>query len=86
MTAAEKFAQFLDSPFAQLAMAKAGQMSALSTTAAAEVKATPYHAVFAQQLRPPRSARSRRLQQARRRFHRRAAGDPGRQAVRRRRA
>ena len=50
VTAAEKFAQFLDSPFAQLAMAKIGQMSALSTTAAAEVKATPYYSVFAQQL------------------------------------
>lgn len=50
ITAAEKFAQFLDSPFAQLAMAKIGQMSALSTTAAAEVKATPYYSVFAQQL------------------------------------
>ena len=32
LAAAEKFAQFLDSPFAQLAMAKVGQMSALSTT------------------------------------------------------
>jgi multiple sugar transport system substrate-binding protein len=50
LTAAEKFAQFLDSPFAQLAMAKAGQMSALSTTATAEVKATPYYSVFTQQL------------------------------------
>jgi multiple sugar transport system substrate-binding protein len=50
IAAAEKFAQFLDSPFAQLAMAKAGQMSALSTTAAAEIKTTPYYAVFTQQL------------------------------------
>jgi multiple sugar transport system substrate-binding protein len=50
LTAAEKFARFLVSPFAQLAMAKVGQMSALSTTAAAEVKATPYYAVFTQQL------------------------------------
>ena len=51
LSAAEKFAQFLDSPFAQLAMAKVGQMSALSTTATAEVAATPYFAVFAQQLK-----------------------------------
>lgn len=51
LAAAEKFAQFLESPFSQLAMAKVGQMSALSTTAAAEVKATPYYAVFTQQLR-----------------------------------
>jgi multiple sugar transport system substrate-binding protein len=50
IAAAEKFGKFLDSPFAQLAMAKIGQMSALSTTAAAEVKATPYYSVFAQQL------------------------------------
>jgi multiple sugar transport system substrate-binding protein len=48
---AEKFAQFLDSPFSQLAMAKAGQMSALSTTASAEVATTPYYAIFAQQLK-----------------------------------
>jgi multiple sugar transport system substrate-binding protein len=50
LSASEKFAQFLDSSFAQLAMAKVGQMSALSTTAAAEVKATPYYAAFTQQL------------------------------------
>jgi multiple sugar transport system substrate-binding protein len=48
---AEKFAQFLETPFSQLAMAKAGQMSALATTASAEVKATPYYATFAQQLK-----------------------------------
>jgi multiple sugar transport system substrate-binding protein len=51
LAAAEKFAQFLDSPFAQLAMAKAGQMSALATTATAEVKATPYYSAFADQLK-----------------------------------
>lgn len=51
LPAAEKFAQFLESPFSQLAMAKVGQMSALATTAAAEVKATPYYAVFTQQLK-----------------------------------
>jgi multiple sugar transport system substrate-binding protein len=48
---AEKFAEFMDSPFAQLAMAKVGDMSALATTASAEVSATPYYAVFAQQLK-----------------------------------
>ncbi len=35
---AEKFAEFLDSPFAQLAMAKQGDMSAIKTDAAQEVK------------------------------------------------
>jgi multiple sugar transport system substrate-binding protein len=47
---AEKFAEFLDSPFAQLAMAKQGDMSALKTTAAQEVKDTPYYSVFTKQL------------------------------------
>jgi multiple sugar transport system substrate-binding protein len=47
---AEKFAEFLDSSFAQLAMAKQGDMSALKTDSAGEVKATPYYAVFAKQL------------------------------------
>ena len=47
---AEKFAAFLASPFAQLAMAKVGDMSAMKTDAAKEVKATPYYAVFAKQL------------------------------------
>jgi multiple sugar transport system substrate-binding protein len=47
----EKFAQFLESPFSQLAMAKAGQMSALATTGAAEVQATPYYSIFADQLK-----------------------------------
>ncbi|HUA40383.1 MAG TPA: extracellular solute-binding protein [Streptosporangiaceae bacterium] len=51
LPAAEKFAQFLESPFAQLAMAKVGQMSALATTAAAEVQATPYYLTFTQQLK-----------------------------------
>jgi multiple sugar transport system substrate-binding protein len=51
LTASEEFAQFLESPFAQLAMAKVGQMSALETTAAAEVKATPYYKIFTQQLK-----------------------------------
>ena len=48
---AEKFAEFMDSSFAQLAMAKVGDMSALATTASAEVAATPYYSVFAQQLK-----------------------------------
>jgi ABC-type glycerol-3-phosphate transport system substrate-binding protein len=47
---AEKFAEFLDSPFAQLAMAKQGDMSAIKTDSAQEVKDTPYYAVFAKQL------------------------------------
>jgi len=47
---AEKFAAFLDSPFAQLEMAKNGDMSAIKTDSALEVKATPYYAVFAKQL------------------------------------
>jgi multiple sugar transport system substrate-binding protein len=47
---AEKFAEFLDSPFAQLAMAKQGDMSAIKTDAAQEVKATPYYSVFTKQL------------------------------------
>src|SRR3984885_4932469 len=51
LTASEEFAQFLESPFSQLAMAKVGQMSALETTAAAEVKATPYYKIFTEQLR-----------------------------------
>ncbi len=47
---AEKFAEFLDSPFAQLQMAEQGDMSALKTTAAQEVKDTPYYSVFTKQL------------------------------------
>jgi multiple sugar transport system substrate-binding protein len=47
---AEKFAEFLDSPFAQLAMAAQGDMSALKSDAAGEVKTTPYYSVFANQL------------------------------------
>jgi multiple sugar transport system substrate-binding protein len=50
IAAAEKFAAFLASPFAQLAMAKQGDMSAMKSDAAGEVKATPYYAVFAKQL------------------------------------
>lgn len=45
-----KFVKFLTSPFAQVAMAKAGDMSAYATDAKAEVKAEPYLKVFATQL------------------------------------
>ena len=48
--AADKFAAFLASPFAQLAMAKQGDMSAMKSVAASEVKAVPYYKVFAKQL------------------------------------
>lgn len=47
---AEKFAEFLDSPFAQDEMARQGDMSAIKTDATAEVKNTPYYAVFTKQL------------------------------------
>lgn len=50
IAAAEKFAAFLASRFAQLAMAKQGDMSAMKSDAAGEVKATPYYKVFAKQL------------------------------------
>ncbi|HXY44847.1 MAG TPA: extracellular solute-binding protein [Acidimicrobiales bacterium] len=48
---AVKFARFLESPFSQLEMAKAGQMSTFETDATAEVKAVPYDAIFTQQLK-----------------------------------
>jgi multiple sugar transport system substrate-binding protein len=47
---AEKFAEFLDSPFAQLEMARQGDMSAMKSDAAQEVKNTPYYSVFTKQL------------------------------------
>jgi multiple sugar transport system substrate-binding protein len=47
---AEKFAEFLDSPFAQLEMAKQGDMSAIKSDAAQEDKNTPYYSVFTKQL------------------------------------
>ena len=50
LAATEKFAQFLDSQFAQLAMAKVGQMSAIATFGSQEVAATPYYSMFVQQL------------------------------------
>lgn len=45
-----KFAKFLASPFAQVAMAKAGDMAAYKTDQAAEVSAVPSLKVFANQL------------------------------------
>jgi multiple sugar transport system substrate-binding protein len=51
LTATEKFAKFLESPFSQLAMAKVGQMSALATVGTQEVAATPYFATFVEQLK-----------------------------------
>jgi multiple sugar transport system substrate-binding protein len=50
VTDAEKFAEFLDTPFAQLAMAAQGDMSTEKSDAALEVKATPYYSVFTKQL------------------------------------
>ncbi|HEY5111181.1 MAG TPA: extracellular solute-binding protein [Acidimicrobiales bacterium] len=50
IAAADKFAAFLASPFAQLAMAKQGDMTSFKTDSAAEVKATPSYKVFATQL------------------------------------
>jgi multiple sugar transport system substrate-binding protein len=47
---AEKFAEFLDSPFAQDEMARQGDMSAITNDAAVEVKNTPYYSVFTKQL------------------------------------
>ena len=47
---AEKFAEFLDSPFAQDEMARQGDMSAIRNDAAVEVKNTPYYSVFTKQL------------------------------------
>jgi multiple sugar transport system substrate-binding protein len=47
---AEKFAEFLDTPFAQLAMAKTGDMSTEKNDAAKEDAATPYFKVFTTQL------------------------------------
>lgn len=50
IAAADKFAAFLSSPFAQLAMAKQGDMTSFKTDAAKEVAATPSYKVFATQL------------------------------------
>jgi multiple sugar transport system substrate-binding protein len=50
LTDANKFAEFLDSPFAQDAMAAAGDMSTEVSDAKSEVQKTPYYKVFAQQL------------------------------------
>lgn len=51
LTDADKFAEFLDSAYAQDAMAAAGDMSTEISDAKNEVKATPYYKVFAQQLK-----------------------------------
>ena len=51
IAAAEKFAEFLDSSFAQDAMAAQGDMSAMKNDAASEVKTTPYYKVFTEQLK-----------------------------------
>ncbi|MGH3280606.1 MAG: hypothetical protein ACRDNW_15900, partial [Trebonia sp.] len=51
LTDADKFAEFLDSSFAQDAMAAAGDMSTEISDAKKEVKRTPYYKVFAQQLK-----------------------------------
>lgn len=45
-----KFVQYLASPFAQLAMAKAGDMTAYKSDESAEVKALPQLKIFAEQL------------------------------------
>jgi multiple sugar transport system substrate-binding protein len=47
---AELFVQFLESPFSQIEMAKAGQMSVLKSAQASETKIQSYYGVFAQQL------------------------------------
>jgi multiple sugar transport system substrate-binding protein len=54
VAASEKFAKFLDSPFAQEAMAAQGDMSTEISDAASEVKTTPYLGIFAQQLKTAR--------------------------------
>ena len=51
---ANKFAEFLDSPFAQSAMAAQGDMSTEISDAKTEVKTTPYFSVFAKQLQTAR--------------------------------
>ncbi len=58
LQAADEFATFLLSPTAQLAMAKAGQMSVVGSVASQETAAVSYYAPFATQLetakaRPP---------------------------------
>ncbi len=55
MAATIKFVKFLQSPFSQLAMVAAGQMTAYKTYAASEIKVNPALAVFAQQLKTARA-------------------------------
>jgi len=50
MAATIKFVKFLQSPFSQLAMVAAGQMTAYKTYAASEIKVNPALAIFAKQL------------------------------------
>jgi multiple sugar transport system substrate-binding protein len=51
LAAAEKFAQWLDTPFPQEEMAAQGDMSTEISDAAGEIKHTPYLKVFAKQLK-----------------------------------
>ncbi len=55
MAATIKFVKFLQSPFSQLAMVAAGQMTAYRTYAASEIKVNPALSVFAQQLKTARA-------------------------------
>ena len=55
MAATIKFVKFLQSPFSQLAMVAAGQMTAYKTYAASEIKVNPALAVFAKQLKTSRA-------------------------------
>ena len=55
MAATIKFVKFLQSPFSQLAMVAAGQMTAYKTYAANEIKVNPALAVFAKQLQTSRA-------------------------------
>ncbi|MFI5035015.1 MAG: extracellular solute-binding protein [Acidimicrobiales bacterium] len=55
MAATIKFVKFLQSPFAQLAMVAAGQMTAYKTYAASEIKVNPALTVFAEQLKTSRA-------------------------------
>jgi multiple sugar transport system substrate-binding protein len=50
-TAADEFAEYLDSNYAQDAMASQGDMATEVSAAAGEVKATPYYKVFVNQLK-----------------------------------
>ena len=82
LAAAEKFAQFLESPFAQLAMAKAGQMWPLSTDGRSRGEGD----AVLRGLRPAAEDREARpvtenYTKLDTDFSARTAGDPGRQGV-----